>query len=98
MKRALLPIVSIMALASTIALASDEAVKLARVFKSGQGWRYEGKTEMKVGGAEATQIATIWKEVKEVRPNGVVVCAVTFEGGHIKSPLGEQDLPGGIII
>ena len=69
---------------------SPKRPTLARKFKAGDGARYEDNAVVKVGGAEATQTARLWREIKEVKPNGEVVTAVTLEGGRLSLPWGTR--------
>ena len=76
----------------------DASVSLSRAYKKGQMTRYEAATTLKAAGGEAVQTSKLRIEVSELKPDGVVVLVTHFDGGHVKSPLGEQDIPGGVDI
>jgi len=89
---------SILGMGLTVGSILDEPVTLARTYKVGQVIRLRDNVVSKIGGSEGTQNSTVKKVVKEIKPNGDVRLSTVFEGGHLKSPLGEQDLPGGLLI
>lgn len=60
--------------------------------------RLRESTTSKAEGGEFSQIVTLKKEVKEVKPNGDIVMAIVLEDGHAKSPFGAQEIPGGLLI